>query len=262
MATQPEYVPTQVTSSSLVPVSAYQPPRVQGFLMPLGKTEEARAAVAAYEELKTAIVRPDDIQRIQGRDFLKKSFWRRIAACFGLSLELVNEERLIIDGKLAYRASYRAIAPNGRVMDGDGMCSTAEKGRADWPEHNVRATAHTRAKNRAISDLVGGGEVSAEEMPDEEIAERERAYDEKANPAKPRWNAMEDKEVKRLFKEMRRDEAQSRTLLTNLYKQMRVNVQDWTRENVLKELREIKAELEGTVTEVSLEDLDVGERGN
>ena len=31
-------------------------------------------------------------------------------------------------------------------------------------EHDVYATAHTRAKNRAISDLVGGGEVSAEEM--------------------------------------------------------------------------------------------------
>jgi hypothetical protein len=26
------------------------------------------------------------------------------------------------------------------------------------------ATAHTRAKNRAISDLVGAGEVSAEEI--------------------------------------------------------------------------------------------------
>jgi hypothetical protein len=30
--------------------------------------------------------------------------------------------------------------------------------------HNLIATAETRAKNRAISDLVGGGEVSAEEL--------------------------------------------------------------------------------------------------
>lgn len=31
-------------------------------------------------------------------------------------------------------------------------------------EHNILATAETRAKNRAISDCVGGGEVSAEEI--------------------------------------------------------------------------------------------------
>ena len=32
------------------------------------------------------------------------------------------------------------------------------------PENDVRGTAHTRAKNRAISDLIGAGEVSAEEI--------------------------------------------------------------------------------------------------
>lgn len=36
-------------------------------------------------------------------------------------------------------------------------------------EHNLVATAETRAKNRAISDLVGGGEVSAEEITAEDI---------------------------------------------------------------------------------------------
>ena len=123
----------------------------------------------SYEKLKAAIIVPSDIQVIKGHDYLKKSFWRRVAFCFGLSLELVREERLILDdgvtaGKLAYRVTYRAVAPNGRSMDGDGMCVEGEK---DNIEHNIRAVAHTRAKNRAISDLVGGGEVSAEEMPAE-----------------------------------------------------------------------------------------------
>lgn len=36
-------------------------------------------------------------------------------------------------------------------------------------EHNIMATAATRAKNRAISDLVGGGEVSSEEMSAEDF---------------------------------------------------------------------------------------------
>ena len=31
-------------------------------------------------------------------------------------------------------------------------------------EHDIISTAHTRAKNRAISDIIGTGEVSAEEM--------------------------------------------------------------------------------------------------
>lgn len=154
------------TSTALVPVETQS----AGMLMPLATATEAAAAIAAYEQLKAAIVRPDDKQTIQGRTFLKKSFWRRVATCFGLSLELVREERIIQDGALAYRVMYRAIAPNGRTMDSDGYCSTAEAGRGNWPEHNVRATAHTRAKNRAISDLVGGGEVSAEEMSEDDGA--------------------------------------------------------------------------------------------
>lgn len=147
---------------------AYQERETPGLVTPLVDPADAAAAIARYEELKKAIVRPDDKQIISGREFLKKSFWRRVATCFGLSLELVSEERLILDGKLAYRVMYRASAPNGRWMDGDGMCTQGEKGQ--MIEHNIRAIAHTRAKNRAISDLVGGGEVSAEEMSDDDSA--------------------------------------------------------------------------------------------
>jgi len=64
---------------------------------------------------------------------------------------------------LIFNIVYRAIAPNGQYMDGDGACDTWEKGYPDG-YHDTRATAHTRAKNRAISDLVGFGEVSAEEV--------------------------------------------------------------------------------------------------
>lgn len=150
--------------TALVSVSASRPSAL-AIVTPLVDPVQAQEAVAQYEALKKAIVRPDDIQAIQGRKFLKKSFWRRVATCFGLSLELVSEAReLDAEGRLAYSAIYRAIAPNGRSMTGDGYCCRSEKGRNDWPEHNVRATAHTRAKNRAISDLVGGGEVSAEEI--------------------------------------------------------------------------------------------------
>ena len=91
----------------------------------------------------------------------------------------------------------KATAPNGRSAIGTGSCSAFEKatiingkpmqkgkvtewghtaGGKSYPVawewepaqpnsiHNVRTTAETRAWNRAVSNLVGGGEVSAEEV--------------------------------------------------------------------------------------------------
>jgi len=133
-------------------------------IAPLGTPEQLLDLLEQYEKLKAKIVRSDDLQKIQGKDFLKKSYWRRIAKCFGLSLSLDKEwKENNEDGSLTFYAVYTATAPNGQSCAGDGACSTAEKG-LEKSHHNARATAHTRAKNRAISDLVGGGEVSAEEI--------------------------------------------------------------------------------------------------
>lgn len=99
-----------------------------------------------------------------------------------------------------YVVTYRATAPNGRSASGDGSCFAVEKARrfrcphvkhpnstytvhfpaescpdydphyiwraqpSQATEHNIRSHAHTRAFNRAVSNLVGFGEVSAEEV--------------------------------------------------------------------------------------------------
>jgi hypothetical protein len=101
-----------------------------------------------------------------------------------------------------YLVTYEAEAPGGRIVTGDGACTAVEKAgkffcphpkdprkptgyKLHYPaeqcplfdphfawrrlpenatEHNVRSHAHTRAYNRAISNLVGFGEVSAEEV--------------------------------------------------------------------------------------------------
>jgi len=251
-----------------------------GMLMPLASASQAAEAINAYETLKTAIVRPEqDIQIIQGRPFLKKSFWRRVAACFGLSLELVSEERLILDGKLAYRATYRAVAPNGRTMDGDGMCSNAEKGREAWPEHNVRATAHTRAKNRAISDIVGGGEVSAEEMPNDDgedqrpqQARRQSTARQAAQPEpKPSaWNALTDADVLQALNHL---DVRGSEPVHAFLREMRAEMKDrgvmWTPATVTAELAvRTRAASEWTVTPAGdhdahdLSQLDTGMPGN
>jgi hypothetical protein len=125
-------------------------------------------AFARYKEIQSALDRamPDCIMNIRGKQFRKKMYWRAIATAFNLSLELVREEPVENEGgDWGWLVTYRAIATNGRHADGDGSCFATEKSAGQDSVHNVRAHAHTRAKNRAVADLVGFGEVSAEEMP-------------------------------------------------------------------------------------------------
>ena len=87
-----------------------------------------------------------------------------VSIFFNLSLELREEKRAEDkNGVFTYKFVYRAKAPNKAFVDGTGTCSSNEKGLLKT-EHNTRAIAETRAKNRAIADLVAFGEVSAEEV--------------------------------------------------------------------------------------------------
>jgi len=111
----------------------------------------------------------------------KKSAWRKLARAFNISDEPITKE-IIRDENHQIISAYfevKAILPNGRSGFGVGDCSIFDKIKstdAEMPsnfelrkrftnaEHDVIATAHTRAKSRAISDLIGAGEVSAEEL--------------------------------------------------------------------------------------------------
>ena len=96
---------------------------------------------------------------------MKKSGWRLMAQAFNISDEIVEKERMVLpDGSIYWVFTVRAIAPNGRYSLGIAGCSNNEPGKQNMREHDLMATAHTRAKNRAISDLIAAGEVSAEEM--------------------------------------------------------------------------------------------------
>jgi hypothetical protein len=136
---------------------------VAKIVKPAVSTEEALQSWKQYEDLKARIITENDVQKIQGKDFLKKSYWRKIATFFNLSLECVKEERQMSADVFTYLITYKASAPNGRFAYGDGACSSNEKG-LEKTEHNTRSTAHTRGFNRAVSNLVGGGECSAEEI--------------------------------------------------------------------------------------------------
>jgi len=142
-------------------------PAVQsrGIVKPAGDVGQA---VSAYREVQQALDKamPDCIQTIAGKPFRKKNYWRGVATAFSLDVTLVSEQRVEEGKDWGWLVVYRAMASIGRTADGDGSCFASEKTRGQDTIHNVRAHAHTRAFNRAVSNLVGFGEVSAEEITD------------------------------------------------------------------------------------------------
>lgn len=132
--------------------------------MPLVTPEQAAQAWSAFLELKRKLLDDADYQMIAGKQFTKKSGFRKIAVCFNLSDRIVEQDRTDRDdSSFIWRIVVEVQAPNGRVCSGVGICDSNERKFAHV-EHDVYATCHTRAKNRAISDMVAGGVVSAEEM--------------------------------------------------------------------------------------------------
>ncbi len=141
-----------------------------------------------YQELTQQLLNTQDYQKLGKKQFKKKSAWRKYATAFSITDRVVEKE-IIRDTNhriISARYEVEASAPNGRKAIGVGVCSIYDKlkssdtqepssfelrKRFSHAEHDIVATAHTRAKSRAIADIIGTGEVSAEEM--EEIDENE-----------------------------------------------------------------------------------------
>jgi len=173
-------------SDSDLPVVVEQP-------LPIVTAEDAKKAMEAYQQLCAAILIPwekrivekgvgkqeSDYQRIRVRvrdpetgrdesvlkDFPRKSAWRKLAKFYNVSTEIVGKERVDReDGSWVWHYTVKAKAPNGQSQMGIGSCDSKEVQNERRREHDTESTAHTRSKNRAISDLIGFGQVSAEEV--------------------------------------------------------------------------------------------------
>jgi len=141
---------------------------------PMVNTDQAVAAWRDFQKLKHDLLDEDDSMMIGTKPFIKKSGWLKLATPFNLTDEILEESREDREDKsFVYRFKVRVTAPNGRSVVAVGSCGSAEQKYAH-PEHDVRAKAHTRAKARAIADMVGGGGAVAEDVADND-AERERA---------------------------------------------------------------------------------------
>ena len=111
------------------------------------------------------LLNDDDYAVIKGRKHRKRSGWAKLRKAFAINTEIIRERRLEIGDDWGYLITVRASHPSGRFEEADGaiMASELVNGNIEPTVHNIRAKALTRAKNRASSDVLGAGVVSAEE---------------------------------------------------------------------------------------------------
>lgn len=175
VADQPELAPhVDTPTADVAPASTAvaRRERRSEVIRPLN-ADDLIESFSAYQDLLPKLLDSSDYQDAgRGKRFVKKSGWRKIATAFDLDVQIIRSVVDRDDDGHPLRAEVwaRAIAPSGRSMDGDGYCSIDEerfsgpRGNKSKVENDLRATATTRAMNRAISGLVGMGEVSAEEI--------------------------------------------------------------------------------------------------
>lgn len=204
--------------------------RSAAMVAPAANLSEVERAFETYQRICSAVLKDEDHQKIGGRKFRKRSAWRKLGIVFNVSVHTVREtiNRMgddaphVADRWRVVHAEYvvRAVAPNGRTMEGFGECDVWERcclppqpdadgvlqktcndrqkhnhcpqaygheclgwSHFSHANHDVPATAQTRAINRAFSDMFGMGDVSAEEL-----AELDEAEERAANLAE--WDAM------------------------------------------------------------------------
>ena len=170
--TVPEEISDTPVTSPVALERKETPDNGYSIIRPLVTPQQAKENWDAYQALCNAILDSSDFfqmaQFTRGKGkvvkvYKLKSAWRKLATAFNLSSEIYKEERIEYDGYFVVKIIVRTTAPNGRFTDGTGTCASNERTFAHL-EHDVRSQAETRAKNRSISDMIGGGEVSAEEV--------------------------------------------------------------------------------------------------
>ena len=106
-------------------------------------------------------------------EYIKKSGWRKFSTVFNLDCQILSKSREAHEDPegLYYVWTYavRVTAPNGRFQDAEGVATSRDpfftKGGKQVPEEkNIMLKSQTVAFNRAISDLIGGGAKTAEEV--------------------------------------------------------------------------------------------------
>jgi hypothetical protein len=189
-----EEMKVQMQEKEIAPIAAPIAMEAE-IVVPRVNVETVVKHFTRFQELKRRVLQDEDYLFI-GKDgkrakkgehvaeHIKKTGWAKLALIFNLNVEFIKREKLWgedSNGKY-YIWTYhvRAIAPNGRYQEAEGACSsrdpffakrydpqTKEERWIEPDEKNIMLKAQSVAFNRAVSFLIGGGELSAEEIENE-----------------------------------------------------------------------------------------------
>jgi len=156
----------EINKKELMPETKTMVP-VKEFAKPLVSVDEAREAFNRYQGLMNALMKEGDLVEIQGKKKIKKSGMNKVSKFFGISCEIIRIYKENVVGPqggrgFVWRVWAKAMAPNGQFRVAGAACSSSER-RFAHLEHDVYATAETRAKKRAIEELAGMGEYELAE---------------------------------------------------------------------------------------------------
>ncbi len=140
-------------------------------LVPVASAIELVEAMTRFAEIKRALLENQDLYTAKDNQVrIRKSGWRKLALAFNLSDEVLETSYMPNDalpGSYIYRVRVRVFSRGGRSVQGVGAASTTERPFAN-PAHDCFALAHTRAKSRAIADMLGSSDLVAEELEEPE----------------------------------------------------------------------------------------------
>ena len=108
----------------------------------------------SIDDLKNNLLNKDDLVNIKWKTYINKSWYRKIALALNISVEIVTENRIEWEDNFIYDFTVRATNSMWRYIEASGSCCSNER-EFNNINHDVRATAQTRATNRAIADLIG-----------------------------------------------------------------------------------------------------------
>ena len=165
-------VKTNIETGEITTVETFDRKQYLASLDTVGQQALARA----YDEACAALIGPNDVQVESGRSFKKKSAWRKLARHFNISTAVASVQKEFVGDVFLATVTVTATGPWGQSSDAVGACATDEAtGRRIITMADALATAETRATNRAVSNLIAMGEVSAEEIGDRQPMPAPRA---------------------------------------------------------------------------------------
>lgn len=115
--------------------------------------EEVKNTFAEINLIKNSLLTKNDLYIVKNKTYINKSWYRKLAIAFSISIKVISENRIESWDKIIYNFTVRASTPLWRYIEASSSCSSIERDFNNI-EHEVRSIAQTRGSNRAIWELI------------------------------------------------------------------------------------------------------------